>query len=274
MRERASELLVYGPIVALLLLIALAILLLAAPLIGGGLGELHSALRDMLADDDHVPVDLYTPANLGGAQRAPRPRRLPSFEDTTIPLLPVLPEWPARAHLRVSDISCAAIHFEASLGIERGYLSFGRFNVVSGTDPYGTSDPLTQWKLFQFGGLQIQTRGIAAVPSASIQVDQTANIRISDPYTDVPLLSAKWQVDAIEAWGRSASINADLVPNLSALGINNAIESPTLDRFASESRGVLVMGFEHTVDIAPALAAGEPVYASAQGTVYPESCFR
>jgi hypothetical protein len=72
--------------------------------------------------------------------------------------------------------------------------------------------------------------------------------------------------------GRNASINADLEENLSALGVNNTIDSPTLDSFGEGGEAILVMGFEYSKEIATALNAGEPVYAPVEGIIYPAHC--
>jgi hypothetical protein len=164
------------------------------------------------------------------------------------------------------------IHFEASLGIERGYVSFSRFNMVTDTDPYGQRDPLTVWKLVQFGGFSFGEAGAGAGDAVAFPVDQQVNLLISDPFTEEMLLSAKWQVDAIEARGRHASINAALTANLSAVGVNNAVDSPVLNHLSRDSEGILVMHWTHSTDIASALADGEPVYVPVTGVMYPAGC--
>ena len=268
--DRIKDLVVFGPIVMLLVLIAMGALILLAPSAGGTFGDMHSALRDRFAGDDLVYADLASPVALAGAQGSPQPPRLPSEKETALPALLALPAPPTST----LGVPCAALYFEASMGIESSYLSFGRFNVVSDTDPYGRRDVLTSWKLLQFGGFSLSTEALARAWSASIPVHETVNLLISDPFTQEMLFSAKWRIDAIEVRGQYASINAELGVNLDSIGVNNAIDSPTLDSFAEGSRGVLVMRFEHTEDIAPALAAGEPVYAPVMGTMYPEHCFQ
>ena len=261
--ERGWELLAYGPIVMSLLLIGAAALVLLGPSVGGPLGDLHRSLGDMLAGDDHVPVDQVAPAALargwlpplaGDAASAP-PRR-------TVPLRTsaALPE------------TCGVIRFDASLGIERGYLSFSRFNMVTDTSPYGQRDPLTVWKLVQFGGILLEHVDAKAGHAVAIPVDQQVNLLISDPFTEELLLSAEWQVDEIEVRGPYASINAGLATNLTAVRVNNAVDSPTLERFASDGKGILVMHWAHSTDVAPALAAGEAIYAAVTGMMYPEHC--
>jgi hypothetical protein len=267
--DRIRDLVVFGPIILLLVLIGMGVLILLAPSAGGTFADVHSALRDRFAGDERVYADPALPAILAGAQGSPHPPQLPSEEETVLPALPALPAPPTST----IGVPCASLHFEASMGIEGRYLSFGRFNVVSDTDPYGRRDVLTSWKLLQFGGFFVSTEALRDAWSASIPVNQTVNLLISDPYTEEMLFSAKWRVEAIEVRGRYASINAELGANLDSIGINNVIDSPTLESFAEGSRGVLVMRFAHTEDIAPALAAGEPVYAPVSGMMYPEHCF-
>ena len=268
--DRIKDLVVFGPIMLLLVLIGMGVLILVAPYVGGTFGDVHSALRDRFAGDDLVYADQASPVVLAGAQGSPQPPRLPSEKETALPALLAFPAPPTST----LGVRCAALHFEASMGIEGNYLSFGRFNVVSDTDPYGRRDTLTSWKLLQLGGFSLSTKALGKEWSASIPVIETVNLLISDPFTQEMLFSAKWRIDAIEVRGRYASINAELGVNLDSIGVNNAIDSPTLDSFAEGSRGVLVMRFEHTEDIAPALAAGEPVYAPVMGTMYPEHCFQ
>lgn len=268
MRGQAWELAAYGPILMALVLIALGALILIGPAIGGQLGVVHESMRDAFADDSRIVVDSVGPVRLVGAQSSTQAQRLPAVEDTHVPPLVDLPDAPVLG----MDEDCAALHFQASLGIDRGYVSFGRFNVVSDTDPYGQSDPLTQWKLLQFGGFPIRMETVGPARVASIPVNETTNILISDPFTDEMLLSARWEVEAIEVRGRRASINAHLSRNLSGLGVNNAIDSPTLARFSRDGHGVLVMRFSHSDEIVAALKAGEPIYAAVTGTMYPGYC--
>jgi hypothetical protein len=267
MSERAWGLLTYGPILMALILIAEGALILLGPLVGGPLGTIHDALSDIYADDDRVVADLAHPAVLMNTLPPARPPHVDPVAG--VPIGPSLPTT------STTSVPCAALQFEASIGIdEQGYVSFGRFNVVSDTDPHGRSDPLTQWKLLQFGGFPIRMDVVDAVPEATIPVEQTVNLLISDPYTQDMLLSAKWEIVEIEVRGRYASINAALDRNLSGLGTNNAIDSPTLESFSHDGRGVLTMSFAHSADIAPALKAGEPVYAAVTGAMYPSLCLQ
>ena len=271
MRERAWGLTTYGPIVLALILLAEGTLILLGPLTGGPLGDVHDALRDVYAHDDRVVVDPVQPAILVDTLPPSSPLQLPADDDTVASV----PVGPSALLTSTTSVSCAALRFEASLGIdEQGYVSFGRFNMVSDTDPHGRSDPLTQWKLLRFGGFPIRMEAIDAVPAVTIPVNQTVNLLISDPYTEDMLLSAKWEIKEIEVRGRYASINAALERNLSAVGTNNAIDSPTLESFSRDGRATLTMGFAHTADIAPALKAGEPVYAAVTGTLYPAFCLQ
>jgi hypothetical protein len=270
MSERGWELLVYGPIVLSLLLIGAGALVLLGPLAGGPLGDLHRYLGDMLAGDDRVRFDATTPVVLAREERPAVALVLSSIGGSTAPLVPVLP-----AHAEaVPPETCGVIHFQGSLGIERGYLSFSRFNMVTDTDPYGQRDPLTVWKLIQFGGFSLGEVGAGTGHAVAVPVDQEVNLLISDPFSEEMLLSAKWQIGAIEVRGRYVSINAALATNLTAIGVNNAIDSPVLDCFARDSEGILVMHWVHSVDVAPAIAAGEPVYAAVTGMMYPEHCLR
>jgi hypothetical protein len=266
MKSRLWELVIYSPIVLSLVVAAEGVLVLVAPSVGGPLGETYDALRDAFANDSAAYEDAAVPAILLPAQSATE--ALPSDEAADSAGLIRLP---ADADALRPE-SCAAVHFVASVGIERNYVSFGRFNVVVDTSPFGRYDPVTQWKLLQFGGFPIRTETVEPVHTVSIPVNQAVNLLISDPYTEEMLFSAKWKIESIEVSGRRGSINSSLVPNLSGLGVNNAIDSPALESFSRDGQGVLVMYFEHTADLAPALRAGEPVYAAVTGTMMPLYC--
>jgi hypothetical protein len=260
-------LLVYGPIVFSLILIAEGALILIGPLVGGPIGYLSSAMRDVYADDDRLSVDPVEPVALVGAEPSMLKLNDVAEGGTTV-------ELPVEPIDLSADERCTVLHYEASLGIDKGYVSFGRFNVVSDTDPYGQSDSLTQWKLLQFGGFPIKLEAVDRADAVSIPVKKTVNLLISDPYSEEMLFSAKWQIDTIEVRGRHVSINADLATNLSGIGVNNAIDSPTLESFARDGRGVLVMGFSHSADVVSRLQAGQPVYAPVSGVMYPAACQR
>lgn len=266
MKSRAWEWVVYGPIVLSLVVAAEGVLILVAPLVGGSLGMVHQALRDAFAGDQAVYEDVAEPAVLVSAEIAPQ-SWFSSERD----------EWPGMVPLPADTNAlevgtCASVQFEASVSIERDYVSFGRFNVVVDTSPFGRRDTVTQWKLLQFGGFPIRAEAIEPVHTTTIPVNQAVNLLISDPYTEEMLFSAKWKIESIEVNGRRGSINASLAPNLSGLGVNNVIDSPTLESFSRDGQGVLVIEFEHTTDIAPALQAGEPIYAAVTGTMMPLYC--
>ena len=267
MKSRAWEWVVYGPIVLSLVVATEGMLILLAPVIGGPLGMVHQALRDAFAGDQAVYEDVAEPAVLVSAGTA---QSLFSTEaDGGLEMAPLPADTDS-----LETGSCAAVHFEASLGIERDYVSFGRFNVVVDTSPFGRRDTVTQWKLLQFGGFPIRVEAVELVHTTTIPVNQAVNLLISDPYTEEMLFSAKWKIASIEVNGRRGSINASLEPNLSGLGVNNVIDSPTLESFSRDGQGVLVIEFAHTTDIAPALQAGEPIYAAVTGTMMPLYCAR
>jgi hypothetical protein len=266
MRDQGREFLTYVQILILLVIIGTGALVLLGSRVGGLVGELYGSLRDVFAGDDRITVDAQAPAALV-AGPAP-PVRLPSVEDTVVVPLPAFPA----AAVPQEEVPCAAFHFEASLGIEGGYLSFGRFNVVTDTDPYGRRDSLTIWKLLQFNGFRINADTFEAHRAVTIPVNETVNMLVSDPFTKELLFSARWLVSTVEVRGHHGSINAALEANLSSFGVNNAIDSSTLDSFAEDSEGVLVMRFVSDRDIAPALKAGEPVYGEVTGTMYPAHC--
>jgi hypothetical protein len=269
MNERIDQLLIYAPIVLMLVLIGMSILIWSGPSVGGGLGVLHGALGDMLTGDDRAIVDSVAPADLAAAFAAMPPLE-PPLESESVGAAPIsLPVSPNPD----PGTGCAAAHFETSIGIESGYVSFGRFSLVTDTDPYGKDDPLTAWKLLQFGGFPLDLEGLTP-ESTVIPVGQVVNLLISDPYSQEMLFSARWHVDAIVVQGRFANINAALGTNLDGFGIDNVVESPTLDHLSSAGEGVLVMGFEHSEDIAAALQAGRPVYANVKGTLYPANCLQ
>jgi hypothetical protein len=271
MRDDPWEVLPYVSIALALLLIALGALVALGPQIGGGLASLHQALRDAIAGEELPVSDPMRPAQIVRSTLATPPAapqvggaRVGEAPTVTLSPLPV----------PITNTTCTALQFEASLSIVDGYVSFGRFNVVSHAEPYGERDPVTQWKLLQFGGFAI-TGEMEVTPDAVVfPVGQTVNLLLSDPYSKEMLFSAKWKVESIEVHGQRASINAALVPNLSEIGVNNAVDSPTLARLSQDDRGVLVMGLTHTADVATTLRAGSPLYAPVEGAIYPASCAR
>jgi hypothetical protein len=265
MRDDPWELLPYASIALALILIALGALLGLGPRIGGGLAYAHQALRDVLGREEVPVTDPMRPAAIARSSLVTPPGvQVAGAPAVMLSPLPV----------PITDTVCTALQFEASLSIVDGHVSFGRFNVVSHVEPYGGRDPVTQWKLLQFGGFAVTGQADVTAGAVVFPVGQTVNLLLSDPYSQEMLFSAKWQVEAIEAHGRRASINAALAPNLSEIGVNNAINSPTLARMSQDDRGVLVMGFTHTDDVATALRAGSPLYAPVKGMIYPASCVR
>lgn len=271
MKNDPWELLPYGPIVLALVLIAVGTVVGIGPRIGGGPAQLHQALRDVVAGEELPVVDPMRPARIAKSSLATptATARTTGVEVASVPAVALSP-----LPVAITDTTCVALHFEASLSIAGDYVSFGRFNVVSQADPYGTHDPVTQWKLLQFGGFPLSREADVTSDAVVFPVGQTVNLLISDPYSQEMLFSAKWEVEAIEAHGRWASINAALEPNLSEIGINNVIDSPTLARLSKDDAGVLVMGWTHSADVRTTLCGGSPLYAPIQGTIYPASCVR
>ena len=265
MRDDPWELLPYALLVVAVLLIALGAMIGLGPQIGGGLADVHQALRDTLLREDRPVQDPMRPAPIVKSSIVtPSPAPVVGAPSVMVSPLPV----------PITDTTCVALYFEASLAIVEGTVSFGRFNVISQTEPYGKDDPLTQWKLLQFGGFSISDQAEMVDGTVSFPVGQTVNLLLSDPYSKEMLFSARWTVEAIEARGREASINAALAPNLSGIGVNNAIDSPTLARLSRDDRGVLVLGLTHTTDVAATLREGSPIYAPVEGAIYPASCLR
>lgn len=266
MKDDPWELLPYVPIVLALLLIALGALVWLAPQIGGGPAQLHRALRDVVAEEELPVVDPMRPARIAKSSLA---MQMPSVQVAGAPAVALSP-----LPVLITDTTCVALHFGASLSVAGDRVSFGRFNVVSQADPYGKHDPVTQWKLLQFGGFPLSREADVEADAVRFPVGETVNLLISDPYTKEMLFSAKWRVETIEAHGRWASINAGLEPNLSGIGVNNVIDSPTLARLSKDAEGVLVMGLTHSADVGTTLRGGSPLYAPVQGTIYPASCVR
>jgi hypothetical protein len=271
MRDDPWELLPYASIAMALLLIALGTLIALGPQLGGGLASLHQALRNALAGEELPVADPMRPVQIVKSTRA-TPSADARFADARVGGVPSVTLSPLP--VPITNTTCTVMQFRASLSIVDGHVSFGRFNVVSHAEPYGKRDPVTQWKLLQFGGFAIPG-DIEVTPDAMVfPVGQTVNLLLSDPYSKEMLFSAKWTVEAIETHGPWASINAALAPNLSEIGVNNAIDSPTLARLSQEDRGVLVMGFAHSADVATTLRGGSPLYAPVEGAIYPASCAR
>ena len=271
MRDDPWELLPYGPILLALTLIAVGTVVGLGPRIGGGPAQIHQALRDIVAGDELPVVDPMRPARIAKSSLATPSSAAwqAGTAPSTVPAVALSP-----LPVPITDTACVALHFEASISIAEDRVSFGRFNVVSQADPYGTLDPVTRWKLLQFGGFPLSRESEVVADTVVFPVGQTVNLLISDPYSQEMLFSAKWEVKAIEVHGRWASINASLEPNLSEIGVNNVIESPTLARLSRDDAGVLVIGLAHSEDVATTLRGGSPLYAPVKGTIYPASCVR
>jgi hypothetical protein len=252
----------------------MALLVAGGPFLGGPFALAHTSLHDMLTGDDRPPIDLA--ANNAAAL----PARYVSPQ-TTPNLLPVSPVTSTIAWFGqpapIPGEPCAAFHFHGRVYVRGDRISFGRLNMVRDTSPYGKSDPLAFWKVLQFESLTFARADMAAQADAlvtSLPVNQVVNLLITDPYTQIPLLSAKWQVKTVEILSKQAGINATLEDNLSDIRVNNAIESDTLSCFASDQVGVIVMRFQHTEDIVPLIESGRPVAATMSGTAHVQRCVK
>jgi len=274
MKERGQEVLWFAPVAMLAILIGTALLVAGGPRIGGAPAEVHDALRELLVGDHQPLADGLAPATLTetlAVASIPLPTAVP-----TIPLMAILPS----TQTLTSKVPCTAFRFGGAASIQEGRVSFGRFNLVTGTDPYGKSDPLAAWKLVQFASFPLSIPGntagspVKASPVITVPVNQAVDMVITDPFTQEMLFSARWQIEQIEVVGHSASINARLKTNLSDIRVNNAIQSETLAAFAMETTGVLVMRLESVDDIASALEQGQPLYASMSGFVNMDRCLR
>jgi hypothetical protein len=272
--ERGQGVPAYVPIGLLGFLIVFGVLISGGTSWGSTFGQVRAALREWIVGNDTIVADAATPQPVSWT-RAASPIPAPA----TVPTIPLTISWPATP-VPAPGLACAAFHLSGAIHIEDGRVAFGRFNLVSDTDPYGQDDPLAAWKLIQFDSLELDLeqanagRSIGSSTVVTIPVDQTVNMLISDPFTQEMLFSAQWHVDEIAVQGQSASINAQLETNLSDIRTNNAVHSGTLAAFAGGTTGVLVMRFEHTEDILPVLKAGQPLYAPLSGTVHPRRCLQ
>lgn len=253
----------YLPFVFFIVLIASALLIANGPSLGGPFAVAYDSLRAMLTTADESPPDpvvagaeplrpLYGVEVKAPAPTAPAPMTVP----VRIPGQPPT----------VKE-TCVALHFAGALSIQDGRISFGRFTSVQNTYPFGPGDPLAHWKLIQFESLPF------TLDRDGLKVDKAVTMLLSDPFTQTPLLSARWQVDRIAVRGQDAGINAELRPNLSDIRIDNAVDSSALAQFESDT-GILTMHIEHSQDILAQIAAGKPVFAQMQGTVYARRCLR
>jgi hypothetical protein len=274
MKERGQEVLWFAPLAILAILIGTGLLVAGGPGLGGAPAEVHLALRELLAGDERPRADRLASAPLMGTlalTSIPLPTTVP-----TVPLMAIVPS----TQTLPSEATCAAFWFNGAANVQEGRVSFGRFNLVAETDPYGKDDPLASWKLVQFAsfplGIPAGKAGspVQASPVLTIPVDQVVNMSIMDPYTEEILFSARWRVDEIEVVGNSASINARLGTNLSDVRVNTTSESQTLAAFAAETTGVLVMRLESVEDISSAFEQGLPLYASMSGFVNMDRCLR
>jgi hypothetical protein len=278
MKERGQEVLWFAPLAILAILIGTGLLIAGGPGIGGAPAEVHAALRELLVGDERPLADRLAPAPLTGpvaATSIPLPTTVP----TTVPTIPLMVIVPTTQTLP-SRAACAAFWFSGAANMQEGRVSFGRFNLVTDTDPYGKGDPLASWKLVRFASFPLGSPAgnagspIQASAVLTIPVDQSVNMAITDPFTEEILFSARWQVEQIEVVGNSASINARLGTNLSDIRVNTRSESETLAAYAKVATGVLVMRLESTEDIASALEQGQPLYVSMSGFVNMDRCLR
>ncbi|MBN1933960.1 MAG: hypothetical protein JW934_04825 [Anaerolineae bacterium] len=262
----------YLPFVFFVVLIAGALSIAAGPSLAGQSPTgpflvAHDSLRAMLTTADESPADalvssaaplrpLYTVGQQPSAPARPAPMTVP----VRIPGAP-----PAL------DETCVALHFAGAVSIQDGRVSFGRFTPIQTTCPRAAQDPLTSWKLLQFENLPFT---LDITPSETgLKIDKAINLLLIDPFTQTPLLSARWQVEEIAVRGQHAGVNATLRVNLSDIRIDNAINSPVLAQFKSET-GVLTMHIEHSEDIIAQIEANVPIFAAMQGTIYAERCLR
>lgn len=259
----------YLPFVFFVVLIAGALLIAAGPSLNGQSPAgpfliAHDSLRARFTTADESPADgilaagdePLRPLYMVG-QQLPAPPRPASM---TVPVR--IPGAPPAL-----DESCVALHFAGAVSIQDGRISFGRFTPIQATYPYAAQDPLTSWKLLQFESLPF------TLDPNGLKIDKAVNLLLSDPFTQTPLLSARWQVDQIAVQGKHAGVNAALRSNLSDIRTNNAINSPVLALLKSET-GILTMHIEFSEDILAQIEAGAPVFAAMQGTLYTSNCLR
>ncbi len=259
----SRSILFYLPFVFFIILIGGALAIANGPSLGGPFEVAYDSLRAMWTTADESPADPVV------ASAAPlRPlymagQQMPSLTAPAPITVPVrIAGFPP-----ILDDECIAIHWAGALTIQDGRISFGRFTPIQNTYPFGVDDPLTSWKLLQFESLPF------TLDKNGLKVDKAVNILLSDPFTQTPLLSARWQVDEIAVRGQHAGINVMLRPNLSDIRVDNAINSAALAQFKSDT-GILTMHIEHSEDILAQIAAGKPVFARMHGTLYAKRCLR
>lgn len=258
---------VYLPFVFFIVLIAGALLIAAGPSLGEPFLTAHDSLRAMFTTVDESPVDGVVAAAVGGD--APLPSLYTVGQRLAAPARPAPMTIPVRIPgvPPALDETCAALHFAGAVGIQDGRISFGRFTPIQTAYPFAAQDPLISWKLLQFESLPF------TLDPTGLKVDKAVNLLLSDPFTQTPLLSARWQIDQIVVQGKHAGINAALRVNLSDIRIDNAINSPALAQLKSET-GILTMHIEYSQDLRTQIEAGAPIFASMQGTLYASSCLR
>jgi hypothetical protein len=260
------------------LLITSALLVAAGSSLGGVFAIAHTSLHDLFTRADCPPGDRTSQTIV----------HLPTesiLEDKpvllAVPTISSTITWTGQPAL-IPGAPCAAFHFQGTAHIQGNRLSFGRLNLVRNTSPYGIGDPLA-WKLFQLESLTFSaehaTSNVPGIPlTATLPVQQAVGVLITDPFTQVPLLSARWQVNTIRVFGNRAGINAALEPNLSEIRINNAIESDTLASFAIDTAdtadpvGILAIQFYCTEDIVSEIEANHPLVMMMNGTVHLRRC--
>ena len=268
MDQRGQGIPAYASLLLLVALIGLGVLIAAGPSLGGAPMEVYDALRGMMVGDEEVLVDETVPAAISKGAAAPSGRQLdPIPPAEPVFIVPLLPLWEKGA-------PCASFGFTGAIHIQDGRFAFNPFTVVSYTEPYGESDPLTSWKLIQFEVFALDAEDVDERSAAIIPVNQAVNLSIVDPFSREVLLSARWSITEIQAHGRTGSINASLATNLSDIRVNNSIESETLACFGRDTNGVLVLRFEHTQNVAAALRGAAPLYTPVSGVVYAERCLR
>ncbi len=264
----------YAPWVLFGVLIVTALLVAAGPSLGGPFADTHANLRDMLTGDDRPIAD-----RLAATTVVPPTAPVWTLPAMAVPAVPLLPTpWPAltRTLTQTASLPCVSFKIQGVAILEPGRLSFGRFNLVSDTHPQGRSDPLASWKLVQLESLPLPAEFPVERPpdrlDTPLPINKTVTLLISDPFTQTPLFSARWQVAEMQVLGRRAGINALLAVNLSDIRVNNAAQSPTLEHFAQTTDGILVLEIEHTADLLQELEQGAPVYAVMRGVIHSTHC--
>ncbi len=252
----------YAPMGLLAILLSCTLLVLHGRSSEGMWGEVYDSLRGRLAGEDHPALDRVTPQP---PIRHSRPVVL--TPPPTAALLPLFTPPSITA-----TVPCPSFHFRGTFVVKDGYASFGSFNTVTNTDPYGEDDPLASWKLVQCERFPLSLAGEEKGGVLDIPVNREVNLVIVDPFTREPLLAARWHVASVGIRGRAIEINAGLEENLAQVRVNNAIDSPTLAAFTTSTAGVLVLTAGHETEVLRAIRLGEPVYAPMSGFVRVGGC--